>query len=1098
MLAGIAAAAAPPRIGGLPGFFIKAAEPRGGYVAYAGGMRLYLDRTGVRLVSAGEPLELNFEGANPGTALEGNGAEAERINIFHGSAEAWRTGLTAFSSVRYRGLYPGIDLAYRFQGNRLKSEFIVAAGANPSLIRLRYSGARRIAVGPAGDLTVAAPGGELREEAPYIYQQAGAIRKTVSGRYRVQGSTVAFEIGQYDRTRPLVIDPTISFSTYLGGSGFDSATALAVDAGGNVYVAGWTESYDLPVSGALQSATGGGVDAFVAKLDPTGTRVLYCTYLGGSGEDRATGIAVDPAGNVYVAGWTNSTNFPVTTGVVQSRAGGGRDAFVAKIDGSGSRLVYSTFLGGGGQDVATGLAIDASGNAYISGNTTSTSFPVYHAAQSTNRGQQDAFVAALNATGSALLFSTYLGGMGNDTANAIALDGAGGVYVAGDTTSPNFPTLNAFQPAPGGGQDAFVTKLNSATGALVYSTYLGGSGGIAGLPESAASIAVDSSGSAYVAGVTSSPNFPVAGAFQSNLHGLTDAFLVKLTPVGNALAFGTYLGGSSMDFATAVRVDSTGKACVAGYTGSTDFPVASPTQQANAGGYDAFVSCFTTAGNSLEFSSYLGGAAGDAAYAIAMTGTSVYLAGQTTSSDFPLRNPVQTFNGGGYGPFVAQLQTLTVHPPSLISVTPTSGTGASQTFTFELADPNADIAAFQVLVNGTFSDYRACHVLYSAVSNSLQLLNDAGTTYSASITPGTAAILENSQCALNGAQSSVSGLGTTRLTLRLALTFTQSFTGTKWLPVYISDLTGQNSGWLTPASWTVVAASHKPSVTSVTPTSGSGIAQTFTFQFTDSGADIAYVQILINSSFSDYHACHILFAAATSSVSLLNDQGTSYSAPITLGSTGMLQNSQCQITGAASSVIGTGSTNITLRLALTFNSSFAGQKWLPVYVSDTSGQDSGWVTPASWTVAAVSHKPMVNSLTPTSGTGMNQTFVLQLSDAGADILAAQLLINGLFSDYHACHILYRADSNSLYLLSDDGTIYSAPLEPGSIGRLQNGQCTIDGPSSSVTGLGSTTLTLRVALTFNSSFAGTKWLPVYVSDAAGDNSGWITPASWTVP
>lgn len=555
---------------GIPGFFVKSRKLGGGYTAHLPGMQVILGQDGVQMTSGAGSIVLHFLDANSQSVIDGCEAGPARINVLHGNASEWQTGLAAFSCVRYRALYPGIDMVYRIEGSRLKSEFIVSPSANPSSIRIQYAGASGIAVDQAGGLLVTAADGEYREGAPYIYQISGSNRAVVPSEYRVAGTTVGFEIGAYDPTRDLIIDPTISFSTYFGGSG-DVASAIALDQQGNIYIAGWTESFTLPVQGALQAKNAGGVDAFVAKLDPTGSHLLYCTYLGGNAQDEALGIAVDSGGYAYVTGWTNSANFPVTGQVLLSQSGGGRDAFVAKLDSSGGRLIYSTFLGGGGQDTGAGIAVDASGNAYITGSTTSTNFPTYHAFQASNGGQQDAFAVELNSSGTALLFGTYLGGIGVENANAIALDAAGNMYVAGDTTSLNFPTLNPFQAASGGNQDGFVAKLNPATGSLIYSSYLGGQGGTAGLPESAAAIDVDSSGSAYVAGVTSSPNFPVLGAFQSSPNGSINAFLAKLTPSGNGLVYGTYLGGSSVSVATGVRVDPTGKACVAGYTASQDF-----------------------------------------------------------------------------------------------------------------------------------------------------------------------------------------------------------------------------------------------------------------------------------------------------------------------------------------------------------------------------------------------------------------------------------------------------------------------------------------------------------------------------------------------
>jgi hypothetical protein len=873
-----------------------------------------------------------------------------RIHILHGNASAWRTDLAASSCVRYRDLYRGIDLVYRMEAGGMKAEFLVAAGAAPSSIRMLYSHARSVAVDASGDLVIATPRGEYREKAPYAYQESGGVRQTVPAGYRVsKGAPATFEIGAYDASEPLVIDPEISFSTYFGGSGFDGANAIAVDAAGNIYIAGWTESSDLPTAAPLQPANGGGGDAFVAKLDPSGARLLYCTYLGGNAEDRALGIALDGAGNAYIAGWTSSTDFPVTASL-QTHSGGGRDAFVAKID-AGGNLVYSTFLGGNGQDSGTGIAVDASGNAYISGSTNSTNFPVYRAVQSSNGGQQDAFVAGVNSIGTALVFSTYLGGAVDESANAIAVDSAGNLYIAGDSNSSNFPTLNALQPARGGNQDAFVAKLNPATASLAYSTYLGGTGGTAGLPESALAIDVDSAGSAFVAGVTSSPDFPVSHALQSSLKGVVDAFVAQLSPEGTALAYSTYLGGSSAEVATAVRADSGGKACVAGYTASTDFPASSPVQAANAGSYDAFISCFAAGGGNLTFSTYFGGALSDAAYGLALRGSSINLIGQTLSGNLPLQNPVQSTNGGGFGAMVAKLASA--HPPSVMSATPASGSGASQTFTLRFADAGADVAAVQVLINASFSDYQACHLVYNTASNAVHLLNDAGTAYSAGLTPGGAGALQNSQCQLDLAASSAVGFGTTAATLTLALSFQPSFAGARTFLVYASDRAGQNSDWVAPIIWTVPATTHRPSIVSGTPASGSGASQTFTLRFADAGADVAAVQVLINASFSDYQACHLVYNTASNAVHLLNDAGTAYSAGLTPGGAGALQNSQCQLDLAASSAVGFGTTAATLTLALSFQPSFAGARTFLVYASDRAGQNSDWVAPIIWTIPGI-------------------------------------------------------------------------------------------------------------------------------------------------
>jgi hypothetical protein len=400
----------------------------------------------------------------------------------------------------------------------------------------------------------------------------------------------------------------------------------------------------------------GSVDAFVAKLGPGGNSLVYCTYLGGRGDDRAFGVAVDSAGNAYVTGWTGSSAFP-TVAPIQSTLAGGKDAFVAKLNAAGNALVYSTYLGGAANESGNGIAVDSSGNAYVTGYTYSLNFPTLSAYQTSNRGPQNAFITKLSASGS-LVYSTYLGGNGNDSAAAIAVNGAGNAYITGGTSSTNFPTAAPIQAASGGNQDAFVSKLNASGTGLVYSTYLGGSAGMVGSMEAGTGITLDATGAAYVTGVTSSTNFPVtAGALQAtNMGGGGDAFVAKLNPAGSALVYSTYLGGSSVDYASGIAVDFLGNAYITGYTASYDFLSLRALQPGNAGPYDAFLTKLNPAGTGLVFSTYLGGTASDAANAVAVDSLgNAYVAGLTQSTDFPLKNPLQPVNGGSYGGFVSKI-----------------------------------------------------------------------------------------------------------------------------------------------------------------------------------------------------------------------------------------------------------------------------------------------------------------------------------------------------------------------------------------------------------------------------------------------------------
>jgi len=470
---------------------------------------------------------------------------------------------------------------------------------------------------------------------------------------------------------------TLSFSTYFGGSDMTTATAVAVDGSGDIYVAGWTDSTSLPGCSPVRP-NAGGVDAFVAKWDGTTHLIDYCTFLGGRGDDRALAIAVDASGYAYITGRTMSANFPVS-GALQAVLAGAENAFVAKLNPAGG-LVYSSYLGGNGSDSGNAVAVDSVGNMTVVGNTTSTNFPLASPIQSSLNGQTNVFVTRLSPAGDSLVYSTYLGGSGNDYGTAVALDGTGAAYLTGSTTSTNFPVVNAFQPISGGNQDAFVAKINSAGNSLVYSTYLGGSGGTVGFPETGSAIAVDSAGDAYVTGITSSPNFPLANALFSISAGVgIHAFVIELNPAGSGLAYSTYLGGSSIDQAAAIAVDSGGNAVVAGSTASPDFPLANPAQPSQAGGYDAFVTRLNSTGTALLESTFFGGSGSEAANAVAYdAANSVYIAGQTQSLDLPIEDATQPALAGTQSAFLAvfTLTTEVSTPPA--PTTPNATAGLAQ------------------------------------------------------------------------------------------------------------------------------------------------------------------------------------------------------------------------------------------------------------------------------------------------------------------------------------------------------------------------------------------------------------------------------------
>ncbi len=664
----------------VPLFFIpnqgQAASPVR-FMVKGSGLTAHLLPGEIELRIAGLHVSMRFEGANPGHRVEGNQALPGRVNFLTGSEADWRVDLPVYGSVVYRELYPGIDMEYGAAGRYLKSEFLVAAGADASRIRVRYVGAGDPWIDGDGSLVVPVEGTELRERAPLVYQERAGVRQLVAGRFLIHSDgTVGFWLGDYDTARPLVIDPVLSYSTLLGGSGFDSAMALAVDASGSAYVAGFTDSVNFPATNPVQNFNGGGNDVFVAKLSPGGNALVYCTYLGGSADDRASAIAVDAQGSAYITGSTTSRNFPVRF-ALQPKLAGYRNAFVVKLSPAGNSLVYSTYLGGNASDAGNGIAVDASGAAYVVGDTTSFSFPASGLQRGTHGGQ-DAFVAKLSADGASLVYSTYLGGSSEDHGAAIAVDSGGTVYVTGATTSTDFPVLNAAQRYNAGGQDAFVTRLSADGNYLLFSTYLGGSGGTVMYPEIGQAIALDMNGNAYVTGVTSSPNFPLAAALQTTRKGALDAFVTKVNPSG-ATVYSTYLGGSSVDVGNAIAVDAGGAAYIVGYTISTDLAVVNALQSVNAGEYDAFLARLSPAGDVVHYLSYLGGNGSDSATAVALDpAANVYLAGYTLSTNFPLRNAYQASNAGNYGGFVVKIDFSGLQTTAVLRIAATHTGGFVQ------------------------------------------------------------------------------------------------------------------------------------------------------------------------------------------------------------------------------------------------------------------------------------------------------------------------------------------------------------------------------------------------------------------------------------
>lgn len=670
------------------------------YLAHSAHSTLWLTEKGAVLETArgrgrnsgNVVLNLRFAGANRAPRLEAEEPRTGVSNYFIGrDPQQWHTGVPQFGKVRYRNLYPGIDAVFYGNAGELEYDFVVQPGADPGKIRLAFDGAERIRADAAGDLVVTISGVEIRSRKPRIYQQAKDGAEQVSGHYTVQGKRRAgFVIDGYDPARPLVVDPVLSYASFLGGNGSDSVNAMTIDPQGFVYLAGSTNSGNFPRKNAIYSGVSNATDvAFISKfnLSETGAdSLVYSTFLGGNISDEAFGIALDPSDNVYVTGRTLSTDFPlknafqssfVTTTNCTNAAGTAtacEHAFITEIAAAENALIYSSYLGGSYEDEALAIGVDSRGNAYVTGRTTSTDFPMAGTPyQDSLKGTESAFLCKVTPKGTSLAYSTYLGGTASDEAVTMAVTPAGMVYIAGIAGSTNFPTTsNAYQPNQSGGPgDSFFSVFNlnqTGSSSLTYSSYLGAVDGTTEIND----IVVDASGFVYLTGATNADDFPVtSSAFRSHyagsyspdsdgVAGVGDAFITKLniSSSGSAqLVYSTYLGGAFDDQGFGIAVDNLGHITVAGQTDSAGFPVTGDAIQ----GFDAgpsptnqgFIARFdpTKSGNaSLLYSTFLGGDNDDGLFAVAInpTGTLVIAAGAYSSPNPPITpTAYQTSYGGG-------------------------------------------------------------------------------------------------------------------------------------------------------------------------------------------------------------------------------------------------------------------------------------------------------------------------------------------------------------------------------------------------------------------------------------------------------------------
>ncbi len=803
-------------------------------------------------------VRMSLAGASPQGEVSGLDQLPGRSNYFIGNDPAkWRRNVAQFARVRYSNVYPGIDLVYHGNQGQLEYDFEVAPGADPKLVALSFEGPDRLDLDSNGDIVLGTKDGSIRLGAPRVHQKIGGEQRQVPGRFvMLSHNKIGFDIGAYDHNRELIIDPVLSYSTFLGGGGTEGCVnfsgglvrncpSIAVDTGNNFYVTGMTTSTDFPTtSGVLQPTSAAGAHVFVTKFNPSGAAPLvFSTYLGGSGTDASAGIAVDPGFNVYVAGTTNSRDFPTMNGFQATpNAPLNNHVFVSQLKPDGSALLYSTYLSGSGIDIATGLAVDVRANVYVTGTTTSTDFPVTPnpgAFQTTSLANNQFFFSKINtvASGTAsLVYSTYVEPTTPSTGVAlgggIAVDSNFKVYITGGTDFTNMPVLNANQGRLAGGMDAFVAKFDPAapTGSQeLYFTYLGGIGDDIGN-----GIAVDSAGNAYVTGSTTSDITPPTSAFQSARAGGTDAFVAKFgNPASGSTTFPlnyfSYLGGSGTDVGLAIAVDPGQNAHVTGSTDSPDFNKVNFIQGTFGGGLtDAFVALIPTAGSTSTaggYSTYLGGSGADRGTGIAVDANgATYVAGETASTDFLTKSPPQTppfqpaLNGGANNiasdASVAKLGSLSdveisVAATPTVGGTPTVGVGNQATFTYTITNNGPDTASAV-----TFTDtLPATNATFNSVVASTGASCTSPTGTPASIT-----------CAIGTINVGATATVTVFLTPTLAVTLANSGIVT----ANGSSTQKSASAFFTVTDFSVCAAPCQSTPPSVTVTAGAPATYTVT------------------------------------------------------------------------------------------------------------------------------------------------------------------------------------------------------------------------------------------------------------------------------
>lgn len=1036
------------------------------FVARGSGLALLLSGSGARFrLPGGREIDLTLAGGRRDAHISGESPLPGTVNYFLSrDPSEWRTNIPTFGRVRYEQVYPGIDVVYYGNRGRLEYDFEIAPGSDPRLIRMHF-GVDGLAIKDDGDLELRIGSRAVIVERPKLYQDVDGDRRPVDGGFALhEDGTVGFRIGPYDAMQRLVIDPVLVYSTFIGEFDDQPVSAIVLDETGAVYLAGRKGRF----------GAGGPIDAFVAKLNPEATALVFSTYFGGTLDDWANDVALDAASNIYVTGLTQSVNFP-TVASAQGGAAGGQDAFVTKLSPAGNVLLYSTYLGGNGVDDGGKLVVAPDGNAFVVGQTGSADFPV---ATGDLSGPTDGYLAHLDPSGS-FVASTYIGGSGHDFASDLAFGPGTSLLITGGTFAADFPvTPGVTQAVFGGGErDGFVIRFNRSTWATEYATFLGGTHFDSGL-----AIVGDADGAAYVTGLTQSSDFPAStGAVQMSLGGAWDAFVTKLSADGTTTIYSTYLGGGGEDTPQGIAINVAGQVVVAGATRSNNFPTASPLQAARASlsfESDGFVAKLDSTATSLIYSTYLGGySSGAIASAVVMDSNGdVYVSGSTSSRRFPSTAGAfqsEPLGSASYG-FVARISDAT---PScsyfLRPATVTAGPGASPAGRYVLTvvtpsgcawTPETDDPWITVTSAGAAG---IGHVLFDIQSN-------PGPTRTGQITVADQTVTITQ--AGNGCSYLMSSLPTQPSGGGAVAATLTTGAGCPWvISRFASWVTVNPEAGVGPGSITLTLAPH----TGLSPRTAS-----FSVGPTFSG--------LFNFSITQAPMCDITLSPTTASFPGAGGVGSIAVTVTPPTCAWSVVSNDSWVTPSTQGGVGSATVNYTV----------APNPGIP---SPMFGR-SGSLTIGERLFSHSQDAPPFTSIpgqlppSPAAGSSALQTFTFTFGDTNgaANLDVVNVLVNNFLDGRFACYIAYVRSINVLYLVDDPGTALLPGLVlDGSAGAIGNSQCLIDGSGSSVQVNGNLmTLTLKIA--FENGFAGNKVVYQAARDTNGNNSGWVQMGVWHVP